>query len=171
MNRRQFLTQAAALGAAPLFANTTPVVVPKGKAEHCIFLWLGGGMGQIDTLDPKDLGDNTSKPQKAGSLYKSVETAVKGVRVSEHLSKSARMMERMTIVRTVNHHVIDEHAFATNLVHTGRMISGNVVYPSIGSIIAHERGAASSDVPAYILIGYPNVSRGPGFLGSKHGYV
>ena len=171
MNRRQFLTQAAALGAAPLFANTSPVVVPKGKAEHCIFLWLGGGMGQIDTLDPKDLGDNTSKPQKAGSLYKSIETAVKGVRVSEHLSKSARMMERMTIVRTVNHHVIDEHAFATNLVHTGRMISGNVVYPSIGSIIAHERGAASSEVPAYILIGYPNVSRGPGFLGSKHGYV
>jgi len=26
-------------------------------------------------------------------------------------------------------------------------------------------------VPAYVLIGYPNVTRGPGFLGSKHGYV
>ncbi len=171
MKRRQFLTQAAAFSAAPLFANTTPVVVPKGKAEHCIFLWLGGGMGQIDTLDPKDLGDNMSKPQKAGSLYKSIDTAVKGVRVSEHMSKTAKMMERMTIIRTVNHKVIDEHAFATNIVHTGRMISGNVVYPSIGSIIAHERGAATSEVPAYMLIGYPNVSRGPGFLGSKSGYV
>lgn len=171
MNRRQFITQAAAFSAAPLFANTTPVVVPKGKAEHCIFLWLGGGMGQIDTLDPKDLGDNLGKPQKAGSLYKSIDTAVKDVRVTEHLSKTAKMMERMTIMRTVNHHVIDEHAFATNLVHTGRMISGNVVYPSLGSIIAHERGAATSEVPAYILIGYPNVSRGPGFLGSKDGYV
>ena len=171
MKRRQFLTQAAALGAAPLFANTTPVSMPKGKAEHCIFIWLGGGMGQIDTLDPKDLGDNTGKPQKPGSLYKSIDTAVKGVRVSEHLSKTAKVLDRMTIMRTVNHHVIDEHAFATNLVHTGRMISGNVTYPSIGSIVAHERGAASPDVPAYILIGYPNVSRGPGFLGSKHGYV
>ncbi len=171
MKRRQFLTQAAALGAAPLFANTTPVVVPKGKAEHCIFLWLGGGMGQIDTLDPKDLGDNMGKPQKAGSLYKSIDTAVKGVRVCEHMPKTAKMMERMTIMRTVNHKVIDEHAFATNIVHTGRMISGNVVYPSIGSIIAHERGAATSEVPAYMLIGYPNVSRGPGFLGSKSGYV
>jgi hypothetical protein len=37
--------------------------------------------------------------------------------------------------------------------------------------VAHERGAASSEVPAYILIGYPNVSRGPGFLGAKSGYV
>ena len=106
-----------------------------------------------------------------GSSTGSIETSVPGVRVCEHLANTARVMEHVTIVRSVNHHVIDEHAFATNLVHTGRMISGNVVYPSIGSIIAHERGAANPDVPAYILIGYPNVSRGPGFLGSKSGYV
>jgi hypothetical protein len=37
--------------------------------------------------------------------------------------------------------------------------------------VAHERGAAGEGVPAYVLIGYPNVTRGPGFLGSKHGYV
>jgi hypothetical protein len=80
-------------------------------------------------------------------------------------------MDRITAVRTVNHKIIDEHAFATNLVHTGRLTSGNVIYPSVGSIVAHERGAAAHDVPAYILIGYPNVSRGPGFLGSKAGYV
>lgn len=171
MNRRTFLTQAAAFSAAPLFANTTPLVTPKGKAEHCIFIWLGGGMAQIDTFDPKNLGDNTGKPSKAGSLYKSIDTNVKGVQVTEHLSKCAKVMDRMTVMRTVNHHVIDEHAFATNIVHTGRMISGNVVYPSIGSIIANQRGAANPDVPAYILIGYPNVSRGPGFLGAKSGYV
>jgi len=93
------------------------------------------------------------------------------VRVCEHLKKTADVMDRVTAVRTVNHKVIDEHAFATNLVHTGRMTSGNVVYPSIGSIVAHQRGAATPDVPPYILIGYPNVSRGPGFLGSKAGYV
>ncbi|MCB1210380.1 MAG: DUF1501 domain-containing protein [Verrucomicrobiales bacterium] len=171
MKRRTFLTQAAAFGAAPLFANTTPVVVPKGKAEHCIFIWLGGGMAQIDTFDPKKLGNNVDKTKIAGSLYKAIDTSVKGVQVTEHLSKTAKVMEYVTAMRTVNHHVIDEHAFATNLVHTGRMISGNVVYPSIGSIIANQRGAADPDVPAYILIGYPNVSRGPGFLGAKSGYV
>ncbi len=171
MKRRSFLTSAAAFGAAPLFANNTPIHTPKGKAEHCIFIWLGGGMGQIDTFDPKKLGDNLGKPQTAGSLYKSIDTTVKGVQVTEHLSKTAKVMEHVTVMRTVNHHVIDEHAFATNIVHTGRMISGNVVYPSIGSIIANQRGAASPDVPAYILIGYPNVSRGPGFLGAKSGYV
>ena len=172
MKRRSFLTSAAALGASPLFAaNSTPVNVPKGKAEHCIFIWLGGGMGQIDTFDPKDLGDNLGKPSKPGSLYPSIETSVPGVRLSQHLGKTAKHMEHVTAMRTVNHHVIDEHAFATNIVHTGRMISGNVTYPSIGSIIAHQRGAADANVPAYMLIGYPNVSRGPGFLGAKAGYV
>ncbi|MBL9115974.1 MAG: DUF1501 domain-containing protein [Verrucomicrobiaceae bacterium] len=166
MNRRTFLTQAAALAAAPAFAN-----VPRGKADHCIFIWLGGGMSQIDTFDPKKLGNWKDKQKIAGSMYKAIDTSVPGVQVTEHLSKTAKLMEHVTAMRTVNHHVIDEHAFATNLVHTGRMISGNTIYPSIGSIVAHERGAASSDVPAYILIGYPNVSRGPGFLGAKHGYV
>ena len=144
---------------------------PRGRAEHCIFIWLGGGMGQIDTFDPKALGDNQATKKKPGALYPSIDTSVPGVRVSEHLPRTARLMEHVTAVRSVNHKVIDEHAFATNLVHTGRLVSGNAVYPSIGSIVAHRRGAADPSVPAYLLIGYPNVSRGPGFLGIKDGYV
>jgi hypothetical protein len=174
MHRRDFLKKAAAAALATPFlpAMGNPSVVhPKGKAEHCIFIWLGGGMAQVDTFDPKALGDAKAKPSRAGSYYRAIDTAVPGVQVTEHLAKTARLMDRVTAVRTVNHRVIDEHAFATNLVHTGRMISGNVVYPSIGSIVAHQRGAADPSVPAYMLIGYPNVSRGPGFLGAKAGFV
>lgn len=171
MDRRAFVT---ALGlapfAAPLLANA-PAASVKGRAEHCIFIWLGGGMGQVDTFDPKAVGDNKATKKKPGSLYPSIETSVPGVRLCEHLPKTARLMEHVTAVRSVNHKVIDEHAFATNLVHTGRMVSGNAVYPSIGSIVAHKRGAVDPSVPAYMLIGYPNVSRGPGFLGIKDGYV
>jgi len=154
----------------PAPAATAPTGVA-GRAEHCIFIWLGGGMGQMDTFDPKDLGDNAPGAKKPGALYPAIESAVPGVRVCEHLPRTARLMEQVTAVRSVNHKVIDEHAFATNLVHTGRMSSGNAVYPSIGSIVAHRCGAANPDVPAYMLIGYPNVSRGPGFLGIKDGYV
>lgn len=167
MNRRQFLAASAAVAASPNVWAATP----KGKAEHCIFVWLGGGMGQLDTFDPKAKAANKGPNKKAGSLYASIDTSVRGVKLCEHLPRLAKLTDHVTAVRTVNHKVIDEHAFATNLVHTGRMISGNVVYPSIGSIVAHERGAADPTVPAYMLIGYPNVSRGPGFLGSKAGYV
>ena len=36
-------------------------VHPIGKAEHVISIWLGGGMGQIDTFDPKRKGDPKEK--------------------------------------------------------------------------------------------------------------
>ena len=172
MNRRHFLQSTAlAATASPLLHGATSIAKPKGKAEHCIFIWLGGGMAQIDTFDPKPLGDPKASPKKAGSAYPSIETSVPGVRLSQHLPKTARLMEQVTAVRSVNHNIINEHAIATNFVHTARPISGSTSYPSIGSIVAHQRGAVNPKVPAYMLIGYPSPSRGPGFLGAKHGNI
>ena len=73
-NRRQFLKESALLagaaaGAPSLARSASTVVMPKGKAEHCIFIWLGGGMAQIDTFDPKRKGDSKAKPKKSGSEY------------------------------------------------------------------------------------------------------
>lgn len=139
-NRRQFLAAGASvLAAAALRSSAAEVAASarlKGKAEHCIFIWLGGGMSQIDTFDPKRRGD--PKKKLAGSYYDSIETAVPGVRVCEHLKRMAPLMDRVTAVRTVHHEVIDEHAAATNRMHTGRPVSGTVVYPSLGSVVAHE---------------------------------
>lgn len=178
MNRRTFLSHAttatAAAALSPLVRGKEPTpsaAALRGKAEHCIFMWLGGGMSQVDTFDPKRRGNSRSTPRISGTDYDLIDTAVPGVRFTEHLARTARVADRLTAIRTVNHHVIDEHAFATNLVHTGRLTSGSTVYPSIGSIVAHERGAANAAVPAYMLIGLPNISRGPGFLGSRHGYI
>ena len=171
MKRRTFVhssAAAAALSSVP--ALCSPLDAQRlGKAEHCIMIWLGGGMSQIDTFDPKAMGD--AKLKKAGSYYPAIDTAVAGVQVCEHLKHTAKLMDRVTVLRTVNHNVVDEHAAATNRMHTGRPTSGTVQYPSIGSIIASERGAVSEGVPAYMVIGYPNLTRGPGFLGQKAGFV
>ena len=170
MNRRQFLRSSAAVaGAVSVPGLHAANSVPLGKAEHCVMLWLGGGMSQIDTFDPKEMGD--AKARKSGSYYPAIETSVPGVQVCEHLSKTARLMEHVTAIRTLHHDVVDEHAAATNRMHTGRPTSGTVTYPSLGSIVAHERGAAAEGVPAYLLIGYPNITRGPGFLGPEAGFV
>ena len=171
--RRQFLASgAAAAGALSLthFAHSAEQqVLLQGQAEHVISIWLGGGMGQIDTFDPKAKGD--PKANKAGAYYDPIDTVVDGVQVCEHLENLAKLMDRVTAVRTVHHDVIDEHAAATNRMHTGRAISGTVTYPSLGSLVVHERGAANETAPPYVLIGYPNVTRGPGFLGAKYGYL
>ena len=168
MNRRHFLTTAAGALLAPAFTHAAAPLL-KGKADHVISIWLGGGMGQIDTFDPKRRGDPAKKI--AGSYYDSIDTAVPGVRVCEHLKNLAPLMDRVTAVRCVHHEVIDEHAAATNRMHTGRIVSGTVVYPSLGSTVAHERGAAAEGAPPYVLIGYPNITRGPGFLGSRDSYL
>ena len=170
-NRREFLAAGAAAGCGLAFpqqarADDKPI---EGKGEHVISIWLGGGMGQIDTFDPKRRGD--PKKKLSGSYYDSIETAVPGVRVCEHLPQLATLMDRVTAVRSVHHEVIDEHAAATNRMHTGRPVSGTIAYPSLGSIIAHERGAANDGAPPYVLIGYPNVTRGPGFLGTRDSYL
>jgi len=170
MRRRGFLATTGTAAAAASLVGTAHAETPiRGQAEHVISIWLGGGMGAGDTFDPKQKGDPAKKV--AGSYYDSIPTAVSGVKVCEHLSHLAPLMDRVTAVRTVNHNVIDEHAAATNRMHTGRPVSGTVVYPSLGSVIAHERGAAADGAPPYVVIGYPNITRGPGFLGAKDGYL
>jgi hypothetical protein len=179
LNRRSFLRQSAqaavamsALGsAAQLRGDASSLKAPLlGKAEHCVLLWLGGGMAQIDTFDPKPQRGVPAE-KKPGSYYASIDTAIPGTQVCEHLPQVAGLMDRFTLLRTVNHNVIDEHAAATNRMHTGRPVSGSVVYPSLGSIIAHERPSEVKGVPPYVVIGYPSATRGPGFLGPKAGYV
>ncbi len=176
LDRRDFLQTAAlsssALAAVPLIGaaeETVSTPLPKGKAEHCVVIWLGGGAGQIDTWDPKRLGD----PQKktAGSYYPAIDTAVAGTQVCQHLRRCAPLMDRFNLIRTVHHDVIDEHAAAVNRLHTGRPTSETITYPALGSVIVHQRGPAGDGVPPYVLIGYPSATRGPGFLGAKHGYV
>lgn len=170
MHRREFLITSAGAALAATFGRPASAATgPRGKAERVISIWLGGGMGQIDTFDPKRRGDPAKK--RAGSYYDSIATAVPGVRVCEHLKGLAPLMDRVTAVRTVHHAVIDEHAAAINRMHTGRPVSGTVVYPSLGSVVAHELGATADGAPPYVLIGYPNVTRGPGFLGARHGYL
>lgn len=172
MSRREAIALASGAALLPMLSQDAEASEAKkyrGTAEHVISIWLGGGMGQIDTFDPKRKGD--PKAKVPGSYYDAIDTAVPGVHVCEHLSMLAPLMDRVTAVRTVHHDVIDEHAAATNRMHTGRPVTGTVVYPSLGSVIANQLGAAQDGAPPYVLIGYPNVTRGPGFLGASSGYL
>lgn len=173
--RRDFLKSAIAGGAAASLLSAPGLSAASdsekliGKADHCIYIWLGGGAAQIDTWDPKRVSKD--KKKDPGSYYPAIDTAVPGVQVCEHLKQSAAIMDRIVPVRTVNHDVIDEHAAAAYRLHTGRPTSGTIVYPSLGSIISHCREPINELVPTYVLMGNPSPAREPGFLGAEHGYV
>ncbi len=174
--RRDFLSTAAAATTAAWSVSQTVLTAapesaqpPLGKAKHCLFLWLGGGAAQIDTFDPKRKSSDGRKDP--GSAYEAIDTAIPGVQVCEHLSRTAPLMDRCVPVRTLHHDVIDEHAAATYRMHTGRPTSGTIVYPSIGSLISATTKPLSDLVPGYVLMGNPSPAREPGFLGADHGYV
>lgn len=173
MNRRNFIrTTTASLAAGTSIiasSNQTPLHIPKGKAEHCITIWLGGGAAQMDTWDPKRIGDPSTR--SPGSAYGAIKTNLPGVKVCEHLKHSADRMDKMALIRTCYHNIIDEHSAANNFVHTGRKTTGTLTYPSIGSLVAHEKGPLDSKIPPYVVIGYPSIMRGPGFLGPKHSFI
>ena len=162
--------------AAPLAADQAAVLTPaelaaRGKAASCIFIWLGGGASHVDTWDPKVVGDPTQGKKKPGSAYPAIDTAISGVQVCEHLPRMAQRMDRGVILRSVGHDVIDEHAAATNRMHVGRAPTGTTLYPSVGAVVSHELGSTASEVPNYVVMGYPSATRGPGFLGAKHNYI
>ncbi|MEM7392400.1 MAG: DUF1501 domain-containing protein, partial [Verrucomicrobiota bacterium] len=131
MKRRTFIKTGALVGvgtaALPHLGSAT-TALPKGKAEHCIMIWLGGGAAQIDTFDPKAKGD--PKAKKAGCFYDKIPTVVDGVDLCEHLPLCARIMDRISVLRTTHHSVVDEHGAASYWMHTGRPVSGTSLPPS-----------------------------------------
>ena len=167
--RRDLLKTSAVAGLAATSGLAAESSLPSGTADACIYIWLGGGAGHIDTFDPKRRGD--PQTNKAGSYYDSIPTSVPGIRVCEHLPQTAPLMDRCVLLRTVSHDINSQHGAASNLMHTGRKPSGTILYPSVGSIVSHELGSKSEDLPAYVVMGYPNIMRDPGFLGAKHGYT
>ena len=175
-DRRCFLqTSAASVAALPTLATAGKAASPRGSAEHVIMLWLGGGMSQIDTFDPKRRSDPEAKTKSGrrepGSDYAAIATAAEGVEVCEHLPGVAARMDRLAPLRTVNHDVIDEHAAAAYRMHIGRPVSGTVVYPTLASLVSAMKGPGSDEAPSYVLMGTPSPGRSPGFLGAEQGFL
>ena len=171
MNRRRFLqshrrTRRARRSARPRTASRRPcprarrsTASSSGSAAAC----------RRSTPSIRRSGQSQGRSQEGRlRLRLHRDRACRACASCEHLPKTARLMDRVTVVRTVNHKVIDEHAFATNLVHTGPHdhAAASPIRPSAPSSRT-SAARPNPEVPAYMLIGYPNVSRGPGFLGAK----
>ena len=50
--------------------------------------------------------------KKAGGYYDSIDTAIRGVKLSEHFSKTAPLLDRCVLMRSITHSIVSEHAAA-----------------------------------------------------------
>ncbi len=133
------------------------------KHKAFILLWMAGGPTQTDTFDLK-VGHPNGGPSK------SIETAVSGVHISEHLPGVAKQMKDLAIVRSLTT-TEGDHDRATRAMLTGHKPGQEGVnYPSLGSMFAKELGDETSDLPHYVSIAPMRFGEagGPGFLGPNY---
>ena len=134
------------------------------RRRSCILLWMNGGPSQMDTFDLKPGHAN-------GGPFREIATAVPGIKISEHLPRLARHVDRLALVRSMSSKEGD-HDLANYYVHAGYLKRGPIQYPTIGALVAKETGAESADLPTYVSIApHRRLSSGaqtPGFLGPRY---
>jgi len=81
-----------------LQAAGTTTAAGFGKAKSVIVLFLYGAWSQLDTFDMKP-----NAPSEIRGEFNSIATSVPGLRICEHLPKTAKMMDRLTLVRSLTH--------------------------------------------------------------------
>ncbi len=123
--------------------------VANADRKSVILLWLSGGLSHIDTWDPKP--DAT---QQIRGPYGTIATRVPGVRFCEHVPRQAAIMDKLTVVRSVdcsasNHTPITMQAGNPLARRTDNGRDGDG-YPSMGSIAARFRGPNGPSLPAFV---------------------
>ncbi len=121
----------------------------KSKKSLIVF-WTDGGVSQQDTYDVKP-----DAPAEYRGMYGPIGTAVPGVTLSDRLPLQAKVMGRLSIVRSV-HHENGIHAPSAHWMQTGYFgptLARNAAQkPSLGSVIARSLGSRQPPMPAYVSI-------------------
>ncbi len=148
VSRRDFL-RVGAVGAMGLSLSNVlhaqDMTEQKASARSVILVFLGGGLSQHDSFDPKP-----EAPEEIRGKYQPIGTCVPGLQISDHLPKMAQVMNLVTLVRSGAHNN-DHHETATNWVLSGRFGSAFGDYPAIGSVVSHELGFRNQ-LPPYIAV-------------------
>ncbi len=149
-------------------ASATKAPEERSGNKAVILLWMTGGPSQIDTWDPKP-----DRPLQNRGPFGVIQTKLPGVLFCEHLPKMASMLDRCTIIRSVdarhsNHE--PNRVFQTgHLDAEPRLDPSAEMTPAIGSVVAKYRGANRSGMPPYVAFqtSKSHVAHG-GYLGRQY---
>ena len=150
-----------------------------GRAKQVIMLYLHGGHPQQETFDPKPEG-----PSAVRGEFGAISTRLPGVQFSELLPQTARLADRLAVIRSMSHDNAN-HVQASLPANTGHrhppsesrgdFPPSDSDFPPFGAVLDAVRPAKGS-LPTWVRIG-PLMRRSngtvlhgqsPGFLGGKH---
>jgi hypothetical protein len=118
------------------------------SGKSVILLWMAGGPSHIDTWDMKP-----ARPVENRGPFAPMATCVPGVRICEYLPRQAAMLDRFTIIRSMdathsNHEPNMVMQTANNDAEPRLSRTGHL-YPAIGSIVAKHHGSNQPGMPGY----------------------
>ncbi len=125
-------------------APTTPSKTSK-KCSTVIRIWLPGAPSQIETFDPKPGRPN-------GGKAKAIDTAVKGLQISEYMPQTAKAMKHISLLRSMSFKEL-AHERAALLAQIGMAQSPFSGVADMGTIVAYERGPKDLQLPYSISMG------------------
>jgi hypothetical protein len=143
----------------------------QARARSVILLWMDGGPPQHETFDPKP-----EAPADMRGEFGTIPANVDGLRLGELMPRMARCMDKVTLIRTMQHSE-GAHERANHKVLTGWTPNPALVYPAMGSVVTKEMGQNGA-LPAYVAIprgdfasgyaqaGYLEASNNPFSVGS-----
>ena len=195
-SRREFVTQATALGSVALTWLSArdaragaPVSGPhhEAKAKRVIQVFCPGGVSHVDTFDYKpELEKQHGKPMtgkgkadtffgQPGNLMKSPfafkQHGKSGRWVSDLLPHLAGRVDDLTFIHSMTAKSAN-HTPAAFQMNTGFVLSG---FPSVGSWVSYGLGSLNEDLPAYVVLTDPRglpaggaINWSSGFLPATH---
>lgn len=141
----------------------------KNGPRSVILFWLSGGPSHLDMWDPKP-----NAPDGIRGPFGTIPTKVPGVRFCEHLPRQAAMMDKLTVIRSMDCSASDHTPITMQAgnplarrTNDGRDGGG---YPSMGSVVARYRGPNDPTMPAFVGLADSWASDvwGAGNLGSRY---
>jgi len=193
LRRREFLQRGAmGFGSIALTsllseeakAEARPTHFP-AKAKNVIFLYMDGGVSQVDSFDPKErlAKENGQKPKfkvdktvfnNNGNILKSPwefkRYGESGIPVSDLFPNIGSCADDLCVIRSMTA-FSPNHPNANYSLHSGHILSGR---PSMGAWASYGLGSESRNLPDYVVIHGGVVPSGGmqmfgnGFLSAKH---
>ncbi|WLD11675.1 DUF1501 domain-containing protein [Planctellipticum variicoloris] len=139
------------------------------RQKSVILIWMTGGPSHIDTWDPKPLA-----PKEIRGPFGVIPTALPGVQMCEFLPKQAAMLDRMTLIRSVDcrhsNHEPNMVMQTANLAAEPRENREAEKFPALASLIAKQRAAQSRELPPYVVLNMKSRSHlaWGGYLGKSY---
>lgn len=119
------------------------------RPKAVILLWMAGGPSHIDTWDCKP-----DRPVQNRGPFGVIQTRLPGVFICEHLPKQAAMLDKFTLIRSVDarfsNHEPNKVFQTANRDAEPRINPTAEMYPAIGSIVAKHHGANQLGMPPYV---------------------